>query len=198
MMPGWLHKQPFILYAALVFSSIVFFPQFLAGEEQSTKGQPDRYAVAMTVGKTYNPRGDIKFVLLSGVGLFDYGKVWGNNAPEQLRFKVELTAGTTSGPYTRFMTSANMFALYYLKGLETANFRPYAEGGIGLIYTDFQVQGQGLRFNFNPQMGLGTEYRCDGNVTWFSAIRLHHVSNGGFNHNNTGINSLTLSLGRFF
>lgn len=91
-----------------------------------------------------------------------------------------------------------MFALYYLEGFSYKSFRPYIEGGIGVIYTDFKVDGQGLRFNFNPQMGIGTEFKVGSDTTFFTALRLHHISNGGLNHENTGISSVTVSLGRFF
>jgi lipid A 3-O-deacylase len=154
--------------------------------------------MGMTAGNTYTPENDISFVMLTGFALFDYGKVWGRKAPDALRFKVEGSFGTTTRPDKKLMTSANIFALYYFSGLSVGSFRPYVEGGIGIIYTDFQVEGQGLRFNFNPQLGMGAEFKIDPDTTCFAALRLHHVSNGGLNSNNTGINAVTLTLGRFF
>ena len=164
----------------------------LAGKE------PNRYGMGMTAGNTYTPENDISFVMLTGFALFDYGKVWGRKAPDALRFKVEGSLGTTTRPDKKLMTSANIFALYYLHGLSVGFFRPYVEGGIGIIYTDFQVEGQGLRFNFNPQMGIGTEFKAGPDTNCFASLRLYHVSNGGLNRSNTGINAVTLTLGRFF
>jgi lipid A 3-O-deacylase len=159
---------------------------------------PTRYGLAIVGGNTYSPENDITFALLSGFILFDYEKVWHHKAPDPLRFKVEFNAGVTTRPETRAVISSGILALYYLRSLTTNVLRPYIEGGIGIIYTDFQVKGQGLRFNFNPQMGIGTEFKTSPNVTFFSALRLHHISNAGLHHENRGINSVVLMLGRYF
>jgi len=156
-----------------------------------------RYALGGDFGVTYDPGNEINFALLSGVALFDYDRVWPHRAPEPLRFKVEGSAGVTTSPRTRAMLSANMLALFFLHDLDTARLRPYVEAGIGLIYTDFQVAGQGLRFNFNPQAGVGTEFDLGGHG-WFAAFRFHHLSNGKIYHENRGINSVLFQVGRFF
>jgi hypothetical protein len=154
--------------------------------------------MGVTVGNSYTPQNDISFMALSGFTLFDYGKVWRRKAPEALRFKLEAGLGSTTRPEKKLITSANMFALYYIRNFGLGSFRPYVEGGIGAIYTDFQVDGQGSRVNFNPQIGVGAEFNVDPDTTLFLALRLHHISNGGLNKDNTGINSVTLTLGRFF
>jgi lipid A 3-O-deacylase len=187
-----------ILMAFLLCAPAAFCSGKVRAEEVPAKNVPDRYGMAMTGGNTYTPENDISFVLLSGFALFDHEKIWGHKAPDTLRFKVEGSLGTSTRPDKKFMTSVNMFALYYLNSLAFKTFRPYIEGGIGIIYTDFQVQGQGLRFNFNPQAGIGTEFTVGMDTTCLAALRLHHISNGGLNHDNTGINSVTLILGRFF
>ena len=192
-----LYRTLLLSFVILVFFLFLGCAICFAQDTDTTQPVLGHYGFAITGGTTYTPGGDIQFALLSGIGLFNHPKMWGRKPPEQLKLKVELTAGVTSGPYTRLITSANIFHLYYLRCLDTKFFHPYVEGGIGIIYTDFQVEGQGLRVNFNPQLGIGTEYHI-GDTTWFSAIRLYHVSNGGLNHENTGINAVTLSLGLFF
>jgi len=167
-------------------------------EDSGLQPQPTRYGMAVTGGNTYDPENDMTFVLLSGFVLFDYETVWHHKAPDPLRFKVEFNAGLTTRPDARAIVSSGIFALYYLKGISSDALKPYIEGGIGAIYTDFQVKGQGLRFNFNPQMGIGAEFKTSPDVTLFSALRLHHISNGGLHHDNRGINSVVLVLGRFF
>lgn len=179
----------FILLAALVVAPMT------AWAEGSTVAT--RYAIAGTAGLTYDPNNDIDFVQITGVALFDYETVWRHRAPDPLRFKVELSAGVTSAPKTRAMASANILALYFIERLKTAALRPYVEAGIGLVYTDFQVHGQGLRVNFNPQLGVGAEIKA-GERTWFTALRLHHLSNGGLHHDNRGVNSAVLQVGVFF
>jgi len=184
-----------ILPIVAIFLFLPSIPEKGLAEEAEL---PTRYGLAIEGGNTYSPENNITFALLSGFILFDYEKVWHHKAPEPLRFKVEFNAGVTTRPETRAVISSGILALYYLKSLNTNVLRPYVEGGIGFIYTDFQVKGQGLRFNFNPQMGIGTEFKTSSNVTLFSALRLHHISNAGLHHENRGINSVVLMLGRFF
>jgi hypothetical protein len=157
-----------------------------------------RYSLGSSYGLVYDPGADVDFLLLSAAALYDYERVWHHRAPDPLRFKVEGHVGSTTGTHMRSVASANILALYFLDHFTSAHLRPYLEAGIGVIYTDFQVEGQGLRVNFNPQAGVGMEMDWSGGAPWFAAFRLHHVSNGGLHHDNRGINSAVLQLGRFF
>ena len=89
-------------------------------------------------------------------------------------------------------------ALYYLDFFSSDRLMPYLEGGIGVVYTDFQVKGQGSRINFNPQIGLGTEFEVDSGPPFFGAVRLSHISNAGLHDDNRGVNSVILMIGRYF
>lgn len=188
--------------ALFIFSCFGIAPGCLSQEPpsrvpvSSADSIPNRYGLALLYANTYKPVNDIGLLMATGVALFDYEKVWHHRAPEPLRFKVEVSAGSAVRDRSGFVGGANLFALYYL-GRPAAAFRPYVEGGIGCIYTSFRVKGQGLRFNFNPQLGVGTEFNV-GNATHFTAVRLHHISNGGLHHDNRGINSVALQVGRFF
>jgi lipid A 3-O-deacylase len=82
--------------------------------------------------------------------------------------------------------------------LATKTFKPYVEGGIGAIYTDYRWEGQGTRFNFNPQLGIGTEINTTSGNSFLMALRLYHVSNAGLSKENRGLNAITLHIGRFF
>ncbi len=167
-------------------------------EEASIDEIPTRYGLAGVLGKTFDPVTDIYFVQLSGFIMWDYDRVWKHWAPDPLRFKVEGSAGATTSPETRAMISIGMMALYYLDFFSTARLRPYLEGGIGVMYTDFQVEGQGSRFNFNPQIGIGTEFKLDSGAPFFATIRLSHISNAGLHSENRGVNFVVLMIGRFF
>jgi len=158
----------------------------------------DRYGMSAELGNVYDPGHDIGFALLTAFGLFDYGKVWHQDRPRELCFKVEGALGATVRPDVRTMASVGMLALYYVDRIATPRIRPYFEAGIGAIYTDFRVEGQGLRFNFNPQLGIGAELKQKDGPGGFMAVRLHHVSNGNLYHENRGVNSLVLQVGRFF
>jgi hypothetical protein len=175
---------------------LLFFPAAPALAEENFL--PSRYSLAASFGKTYSPTNDMDFAQVTGAALFDYDRIWPHRAPEPLRFKVEASLGMTTAPRSRALISASMLALYFVDGLKTDLLRPYAEAGIGLIYTDFQVEGQGLRVNFNPQAGIGLEVTAGDGPPWYGAIRLQHISNGGLHHDNAGINAVVLQVGRFF
>lgn len=166
-------------------------PETSEGVREMT--MPTRYGVAIIGGNSYSPGNDISLFMASGFALFDYEKVWHHRAPAPLRFKTEFALGSAAGSEHGFVGSAGITALYYIDPLSGGLFRPYIEGGIGLIYTEFRVKGQGLHVNFNPQAGLGVEH----GTGYFATIRLHHISNAGLNRENRGVNTVLLMIGRF-
>ncbi len=159
---------------------------------------PERMGLAVTYGHTYDPEPTFSFTQLTGLLQYDYDKVWPNPAPDPLYFKLEGSGGMAHFEgHERLMTSVNMLAQYYLAPAGQ-RIRPYMEAGIGLIYTDFQVEGQGLRFNFNPQAGLGFDLATADGTTYYFNFRLHHLSNGELYHENRGVNSVLIQVGRYF
>ncbi|MCD6526072.1 MAG: acyloxyacyl hydrolase [Desulfuromonas sp.] len=164
--------------------------------------QTRQSALTITVANSYAPGNDIRFVQIGLSLLWDYDQVWPHRAPEPLLFKVETAVGVASTPHCRAIVSANMLAHYTLERWGNNHFQPYfqpyVEAGIGLIYADFQLEKQGLRINFNPLLGIGTEIYSDTGQHWFVGARLHHVSNAELHDDNHGINSLVLQLGHFF
>jgi lipid A 3-O-deacylase len=168
-----------------------------SGEEGGRAASP-RKGVSVEAGNTYDPGTGTSFVLGTGLLLWNYGEFWNQDRPPELSFKVEAAAGAAVRPKVRAMASLGMAALYHLDFLRTGGIRPYAEAGIGIIYTDFRVPGQGLRLNFNPQLGIGMELQSGSGQDYFAALRLHHLSNAGLDDQNRGMNSLVLQVGRFF
>lgn len=159
---------------------------------------PERLGLGLTWGHSYDPDPTFGFAQLTGVAQYDYDRVWPHPAPAPLFFKLEGSLGLASRQgEERLLTSLNMLAQYYLAPTP-ARFRPYLEAGIGLNYSDFRVEGQGLRFNFNPQAGVGCDHRTQAGTIFFGNLRLHHLSNGGLDHDNRGVNSVLLQLGRYF
>ena len=177
----------------LLFS--FFPPQLLAGGDV-----PVTNGASMNIGYTYDPQGDIVITQISVFRLYDYDAVWPHNAPENLRFKVEASLGVSrlESCDGRINGSVNIFALYYLAGLENNLIRPYVEAGIGCIYTDYRVPDQDYRFNFNPQAGMGFDIKTRDSLPWFTAVRIHHLSNGGIGSSNRGQNSVIGLLGFYF
>lgn len=185
----------------LIILGLCLFPVNSRGDEAAVAKEDrtsDRFGLAIDLANTYDPGHDISFALIKGFGLFDYGKVWRQDRPKELCFKVEGGLGSTFRPESRVIVSLGMLALYYLDRVSTPQMRPYIEAGIGVIYTDFRVEGQGLRFNFNPQLGIGVELPDKDGSGSFLALRLHHLSNGSLYHDNQGVSSIVLEVGRFF
>jgi len=183
--------------AIFVFLLVLAWGLRAAGEP-ATEYLPTRYSLSVNWGKSYSPTNDMELSAVSAAALFDYDRVWPHPAPEALRFKVEGSVGMSTAPRRRGFFSANMLALYFLDRVRAPGLRPYAEAGIGLIYADFQAEGQGLRINFNPQAGIGLEIGDNDGPPWFVALRLHHMSNGGLHEDNRGVNSVLMQIGRFF
>jgi len=152
-----------------------------------------RYGVATLNGAAYDPD-HIGLSLVQGFALLDYDRVFWHRAPEALRLKLEANFGVTTDGRERTLGSFDMLALYYLEGAGGECWRPYVEAGIGVIYTDFHVEGQGLHLNFNPQLGTGFEFDL-GSGSLLAGVRLHHLSNGGLHHENRGMNSALLVFG---
>lgn len=189
----------FKLLSSIALLLVLLGPsRFACAADDEVDKIPTRYGMAAVLGDTFDPDEGIYFVQLAGFGMWDYDKVWHHWAPEALRWKLEVTAGLTTAPRTRAMVSVGMMAPYYLDFISNQRFNPYIEGGIGVIYTDFHVEGQGSRFNFYPQAGIGTEIQVGSGPPFFGALRISHISNAGLHDDNRGMNSIILMIGRFF
>ena len=151
-----------------------------------------------------DPERDIRFVLdLRSCGLFDYGKVWGRDRPGQgnSRFKVDGAAGGTVQPdRTGHRLPRACGTLLPCPAFAGPAFRPYAEAGIGVISTDFQVRGPGAPDQFQPPAGPrdgGRDGRTSATSSW--RCGLHHLSNGGLHAATTGASTpWILQIGRYF
>ena len=193
------HRRALRFYAAVLW--IVFFTLQAGDLGAQTDFSPvrkNRFGLSAAIGNTYNPVNDIGFLLLNGFVLFDRERLCGYRIPECLRLKVEGNIGSTITPYKKIMASTNLLVLIYFTESSLKTFRPYVEGGIGAIYTDFQVEGEGLRFNFEPLFGIGTEIKTASGAVYLISSRIQHFSNGSLNRNNVGVDSLCLLFGKIF
>ena len=159
------------------------------------RGQaPHEQALGLYAG-TAHDWSDMQFFLASWQTLYDYEAIWPHKAPDALGVRFEGNLGTATGTEfsgARLVASGNLLAVYDLATYGTPKFKPYVEAGVGLIYTDFQREDQGLRLNFNPVAGVGVRMGSS-----FLTLRLHHLSNGGLHHDNRGINSIVLGFGMY-
>jgi lipid A 3-O-deacylase len=153
---------------------------------------PHERALGVYAGTAYD-WSHTSVALVSAQALFDYEDIWLHRAPEGLGIRFEANVGAATGTEfsgPRFVASGHLMAVYDLRAVDLGEWRPYVEAGIGLIYTDFQRAGQGLRLNFNPVAGVGVRLRSS-----FITLRLDHVSNGGLDDDNRGINSVFVGWG---
>jgi len=159
---------------------------------------PDRLGAGLTFGHSYDSPPTFGFFQINGLLQYDYDDIWPHPAPELLFFKVEGSLGVADYEEgIRLFSSANILAQYYLAEA-SVRWRPYVEAGIGLIYSDFQVEDQGLRLNFNPQAGVGCDFMSGGGIIWYGNFRIHHLSNGNLHDDNRGIDSVLIQIGRYF
>ncbi len=167
------------------------------GEEPPLRPDPNHYGFALSYGNSFFPDGDIGFWMGTLLGIFHFDKIGEQVIPDSLRLKVEVSLGSTTRPDHDLMASAGAMVLYYIHPLSTPFMTPYIEGGLGIIYTNFQVEGQGSRVNFNPRAGFGAEFPLDGK-TFFSALRWDHLSNAGLSKDNQSVDSVLLMVGVHF
>ncbi|MEJ2200336.1 MAG: acyloxyacyl hydrolase [Desulfuromonadaceae bacterium] len=184
----------YLFVLGLVCGQLLLCSPALQAEERD----PTRYALTAGGGFSFSTHDDVDFVQLSLSALLDQDPLFQLQLPESLRFKLEGTVALTTEPDHRIMAGADMLALYFLDGLSSQWLRPYVEAGIGLAYTDFKVEGQGLRVNFRSQAGIGSEIQLGDGPPWFAAVRVQHLSNAGLDEDNAGINLICFQLGRFF
>jgi hypothetical protein len=168
--------------------------------QEKTVFIPPMTGLSLNLGYTYDPCDNIWFSQATFIKLYDYDQIWPHKAPAALRFKIEGSLGTSrlDNSDIRLNTGAAVLALYYLDRFETGSIKPYVEAGVGILYTDYQVDGQDYRFNFNPQAGLGMEIKRKNAASWFLGVRLHHISNGGLGSSNRGQNSVVFLAGQYF
>ena len=155
---------------------------------------PHETALAFYAGSAYD-WSDLNFCMASWQALFDYEALWPHKAPEELGIRFEGSAGVATGTEfsgARLITSGNFLAVWEFCMPKGARVVPYVEAGVGVIYTDFQREGQGSRINFNPVAGVGLRWGST-----FIVLRAHHLSNGGLHEDNRGINSIVLGFGMY-
>lgn len=78
-------------------------------------------------------------------------------------------------------------------------FVPYVQAGLGLVYTDAHhdktQQAIGQALNFYPQAGAGFRYLLNANWSLDAEMAFHHISNGGMDDRNDGVNALGAFVG---
>ena len=188
------------LICVLITVLVIFYCPVNSSAQGDEGYAPTESGISLNSGYTYDPSDGAIFSQISLFRLYDYDRIWKHKAPDNLRFKVE---GSVGGAFlddndVKFIANAGILALLYLDRFDTDRIKPYLEAGIGAIYTDYRVTGQDYRFNFNPQAGIGIEFKRKGSQNRFVSLRMHHISNGGFGSLNRGQNSIVFAFGQYF
>lgn len=192
-----------MLVGSVIALTLLNFPLYVYAQRNNindaTSYAPTQSGISLNSGYTYDPSDNTFFIQTSVFKLYDYDRIWKHKAPDNLRFKVEGSLGSALfEDDTRCIANAGILALLYLDKFKTDHIKPYLEAGIGIIYTDYRVQGQDYRLNFNPQAGFGVEFNRKGKQNRFVSFRLHHISNGGLGSINRGQNSIVFTFGQYF
>jgi len=69
---------------------------------------------------------------------------------------------------------------------------PGSAGGLGCRPEDLEDTA------FNPQAGFGAEVALPSGRTMMVSLRSHHISNGGLDNDNRGVNGVLLTVGWLF
>ena len=72
---------------------------------------------------------------------------------------------------------------------------PYFETGAGMLFTTDDVPEQTFPFNFTPQAGFGVHILTGQKQAFTVAFKYMHISNGGLDRPNPGINSIQALVG---
>ena len=102
------------------------------------------------------------------------------------------------GPHTTSSFELGVSPLFARLLFGEAAFRPFLEGGEGIVYTDLRKQDLGTRIQFTSQFGAGLEYEIDPNLAIGFQVRFRHMSNAGMASSNPGINTIYGLLGLTF
>lgn len=78
------------------------------------------------------------------------------------------------------------------------SWRPFLEGGEGVVYTDLRKQDLGTRIQFTSQIGGGLEFDVAPGMSFGLQLRYRHMSNAGMASSNPGINTVYGLVGLTF
>jgi Lipid A 3-O-deacylase (PagL) len=112
----------------------------------------------------------------------------------QLGFSVELVpAFLLSEGATAYGAGFNLMGRHYLA--RGRRLRPFLTLGAGLVVSKEKIPPNVANVNFTPQVGFGYLIADARENVYSVEVRFHHLSNGGLESPNPGINSLLVQFG---
>jgi hypothetical protein len=104
-----------------------------------------------------------------------------------------LMAGGQERPHPAYFTGANGGLRYHFRtGTPVV---PFLAASIGVGITDIDDADATGKFQFNEEIGAGVRYFFDRSNAVTLEYSLWHISNGGFQQPNNGVNAHVLSVG---
>jgi hypothetical protein len=104
-----------------------------------------------------------------------------------------LMAGGQERPHPAYFTGANGGLRYHFR--TGTPIVPFLAGSFGVGITDIDDADATGKFQFNEEIGAGVRYFFDRSKAVTLEYSLWHISNGGFQQPNNGVNAHVLSLG---
>jgi hypothetical protein len=111
-----------------------------------------------------------------------------------LELLLEPTFIITTSPSTTFGEGASVLLRYnFVTG---TRWVPFFDLGVGILHWNLRLPDfLGTQFNFTVQGGPGLHYFATDHLAITGQVRLHHISNGGIETPNIGVNSSVYLLG---
>jgi hypothetical protein len=111
-----------------------------------------------------------------------------------LELLLEPTFMITTSPSTTFGEGASVLLRYnFVTG---TRWVPFFDLGVGILHWNLRLPDfLGTQFNFTVQGGPGLHYFATDHLAITGQVRLHHISNGGIETPNIGVNSSVYLLG---
>lgn len=134
-----------------------------------------------------------------GFARLHYGRVL-SDVPDMARWlrvqwegRVEFLAGGQYDPEGAYLCAVTpCLRCCFMAG---SRWVPFMDGGGGVSLTDIGLPDLGSRFQFNLQLGAGVNYVLREDLVATLQGRFVHLSNGGIESPNRGVNSTMISVG---
>ncbi len=192
-----MNRDVFIITLSMVFFISILVPasgRAADGGPLSTKGE---YQYGLNIGHGFSvaSNGDIRFT-----SLYPYvGKVMTDPIGEGWRRGT--VEGIIEGAFSHVHKGQSNYAAG-VNGLIRYNFlpdsesiRPFAQGGLGVMHTNLEMEKFGSKFNFCHNVGLGLQYFFNARDAFTFEWRYFHLSNGGLDDDNDGLNMCNFFFG---
>ena len=155
-------------------------------------------------GGGINPSSRIEYYAIHpyvGLALWDPASRWFEKYRIHALWMIEPWVAYVNDNYGKYKTASfeiGVSPLFARLVYGDGPFRPFLEGGEGVVYTDLRTQDLGTRLQFTSQIGGGFEYELRPGLALGLQVRLRHMSNAGMASSNPGINTVYGLVGLSF